>query len=167
MLRQYIGDIGHLSVIISFITSIVAALAYYNATQAQKDSLQKDNSWLTFARIAFAIHGIAVMGIVLSLFTIIYKNYFEFHYAWEHASKNLPTHFMISCFWEGQEGSFLLWIFWHVILGGILIRTNKAWEAPVMICLGASFFGFYDFGGGAVRLQTRQFSFYHVARFYG
>ncbi|MEY3450947.1 MAG: cytochrome c biosis protein CcsA [Bacteroidota bacterium] len=132
MLRQYIGDIGHLSVIISFITSIVAALAYYNATQAQKDSLQKDNSWLTFARIAFAIHGIAVMGIVLSLFTIIYKNYFEFHYAWEHASKNLPTHFMISCFWEGQEGSFLLWIFWHVILGGILIRTNKAWEAPVM-----------------------------------
>ena len=44
MLRQYIGDIGHLSVIISFITSIVAALAYYNATQAQKDSLQKGDS---------------------------------------------------------------------------------------------------------------------------
>jgi cytochrome c-type biogenesis protein CcmF len=132
MLRQYIGDIGHLSVIISFITSIVAALAYYNATQVQKDTLQKENSWLRFARIAFAIHGVAVMGIVISLFTIIYKNYFEFHYAWEHASKNLPTHFMISCFWEGQEGSFLLWIFWHVLLGGILIRTNKVWEAPVM-----------------------------------
>lgn len=132
MLRQYIGDIGHLSVIISFITSIVSAIAYYNATIVQKDTLQKENSWLKFARIAFAVHGVAVMGIIVALFTIIYKNYFEFHYAWEHASKNLPTHFMISCFWEGQEGSFLLWIFWHVLLGGILIKTNKAWEAPVM-----------------------------------
>jgi cytochrome c-type biogenesis protein CcmF len=39
---------------------------------------------------------------------------------------------MLSCFWEGQEGSFLLWSFWHIILGNILIRKAGTWEAPVL-----------------------------------
>ncbi len=40
--------------------------------------------------------------------------------------------YMLSCFWEGQEGSFLLWAFWHVILGVLLIFTSGKWESPVM-----------------------------------
>jgi cytochrome c-type biogenesis protein CcmF len=39
---------------------------------------------------------------------------------------------MISCFWEGQEGSFLLWMVWHAVLAGIVIRTNRFWESSVM-----------------------------------
>jgi cytochrome c-type biogenesis protein CcmF len=39
---------------------------------------------------------------------------------------------MISCFWEGQEGSFLLWIFWQMVIGQILLRTAKNWLNPVM-----------------------------------
>lgn len=39
----------------------------------------------------------------------------------------------MSCFWEGQEGSFLLWTFWNVVLGLFLQRSlNNEWEAPVM-----------------------------------
>ncbi len=42
--------------------------------------------------------------------------------------------YILSCFWEGQEGSFLLWMFWNVLLGLILSRVlkNGNWEAPVM-----------------------------------
>lgn len=40
---------------------------------------------------------------------------------------------MISSFWEGQEGAFILWIFWDVVLGLIIIHTNKFWEGPVML----------------------------------
>lgn len=132
MLREYIGQAGHLSVIISFVSAIVAALGYFMATKHEDNNIEEANSWKRFARIAFAVHGVAVISIIVTLFTIIYKNYFEFHYAWEHASKSLPAYYMISCFWEGQEGSFLLWIFWHVVLGVILIKTNKVWEAPMM-----------------------------------
>ncbi|MEM6298810.1 MAG: cytochrome c biogenesis protein CcsA, partial [Bacteroidota bacterium] len=63
--------------------------------------------------------------------------YYEYHYAWSHSSNNLPTHFMVSCFWEGQEGSFLLWMFWHVILGTIFIFRKDRWEAPVMTVFAA------------------------------
>jgi cytochrome c-type biogenesis protein CcmF len=67
------------------------------------------------------------------LYYIISNHYFEYHYAWSHSSRSLPSHYIISCFWEGQEGSFLLWIFWNALLGIILIHTNKVWEAPVMV----------------------------------
>ncbi|HCM74752.1 MAG TPA: cytochrome C biogenesis protein, partial [Cytophagales bacterium] len=34
---------------------------------------------------------------------------------------------------EGQEGSFLLWIFWQALIGIVIIHTQKNWEAPVMV----------------------------------
>jgi len=89
--------------------------------------------WALNGRILFYLHSFFVVGIVVILFLIIYNNYFEYHYAYAHASIFLPVQYMISCFWEGQEGSFLLWIFWNCVLGIILIKTNKKWEAPIMV----------------------------------
>lgn len=129
MVHTAIGNIGHLLVIISFVTSIIAAFAYGKA--AVNNELGND-SWVRFGRISFWIHGTAVLGTAVTLFLIIYNNYFEYHYAWSHASKDLAVHYMIACFWEGQEGSFLIWSVWNALLGFVLIKTNKKWEAPVM-----------------------------------
>jgi cytochrome c-type biogenesis protein CcmF len=129
MLHTFIGNLGHSFVIIAFIASLVAVYAYYKVSQAQD---HEKYSWLKFARNAFYVHGFAVLGVIGSLFGIIYNHYYEYHYAWSHSSNNLPTHYMISCFWEGQEGSFLLWTFWHVAIGLVLMHTSKMWEASVM-----------------------------------
>ncbi len=130
-MHYFIGDLGHLFVLTSFVTSLASALAYLKAN-ACRDLIQK-NKWLQNARVGFYLHSAAVIGIVISLFTIIYQHYFEYHYAYAHSSLHLPGQYMISCFWEGQEGSFLLWMFWQALLGLILIRTQRAWEAPLMV----------------------------------
>ena len=124
-----IGNIGHLFVIISFVASIIAALSYGKASVNNEIG---NTSWIKFGRYSFWLHGISVLGTAVTLFIIIYNNYFEYHYAWSHASKDLAVHYMIACFWEGQEGSFLIWSVWNALLGFILIKTNKKWEAPVM-----------------------------------
>lgn len=129
MIHQSIGDTGHLLIIFSFVTSLVAAFAYFKATVNKE--IGKD-PWIKFARITFIIHGLAVIGVVSVLFAIIYNNYFEYHYAFSHSSINLATKYMIACFWEGQEGSFLVWALWQALLGFVIIKTNKKWEAPVM-----------------------------------
>ncbi|NOS92505.1 MAG: cytochrome c biogenesis protein CcsA [Cyclobacteriaceae bacterium] len=126
-----IGNLGHLSVITAFVTSLLSSFAYWKATSL-KDVEQK-NSWLLNGRFAFYMHAVAVLGIVVSLFVIIYQHYFEYHYAYSHSSLHLPGQYMLSCFWEGQEGSFLLWMFWHVVIGLFLIKTQKMWEAPTMV----------------------------------
>src|SRR5258706_1897179 len=130
-MHYFIGALGHLFVITSFVTSLVSAFAYLRANSLS--DLAQKNSWLRNARFGFYVHGIAVVGIVCTLFAIIQQHYFEYHYAYAHSSLHLPGQYMISCFWEGQEGSFLLWMFWQTVLGLILIHMQRAWEAPVMV----------------------------------
>ncbi len=117
-------------VIIAFVSAIVTAWSYYKYTTVAEIEKQ---SWRKFSRIFFYIHAVSAISIAVVLFNIIYNFRFEYFYAYSHASRALPVHYMISSFWEGQEGSFILWIFWDVLLGLFLIHTNKSWEGPVMV----------------------------------
>lgn len=128
MVHLVVGNIGHLAVILSFVSSLVAAWSFFRASQEEVG----ETSWERFGKIAFWVHATSVVSIVVSLFWIIYNHYYEYHYAWEHSSNHLPAQYMISCFWEGQEGSFLLWIFWHMVLGFFILRSPKLWSMPAM-----------------------------------
>lgn len=131
MIHYLVGNVGHLSVILALVASIISAWAYYKAKQTTDPSARTE--WLVNGRAAFFVHTLSVGGIIASLFIIIYKHYFEYHYAFSHSSLHLPGQYMISCFWEGQEGSFLLWLFWQAVLGAVLISRRNQWEAPVMV----------------------------------
>lgn len=131
MINLFIGNLGHIFVILSFVLSLASAFSYYKASKKESELVK--NEWTVNGRALFYLHSFFVVGIVVVLFLIIYNNLFEYHYAYSHASKILPVYYMISCFWEGQEGSFLLWIFWNCVLGIVLIKTNKTWEAPIMV----------------------------------
>lgn len=131
MIHTAYGNAGHLFVIVAFVSALVATFAYFKSVLS---STRPDEVivWKKFARTAFLIHSVAVGIVVFCLYWIIGNHYFEYHYAWDNSSLSLPTEFVISSFWQDQEGSFLLWIFWNVVLGLILIYTNKSWEGPVM-----------------------------------
>lgn len=132
-MHYFIGDLGHLFVIASFVTSLISVFTYWKANAVNAET--KDQ-WLQNARAAFYLHSTAVIGVIVCLFIIIYNHYFEYHYAYSHSDSRLPLHYLISTFWNGQEGSFLLWIFWQAVLGVFLIHTQRAWEAPVMVVFG-------------------------------
>src|SRR5690606_29043899 len=130
MVHYFIGNLGHLFVILSFVASLVAFFSYFRATQTDAPQLKKQ--WTVNGKVSFYVHAAAVIGIVVTLFIIISNHYFEYYYAFNYSDRKLPAHYLISTFWNGQEGSFLLWMFWHVVLGVVVINTNKFWEAPVM-----------------------------------
>ena len=124
------GQIGTFLAIVSFVASLLATIGYFKSTQAQIPAEQQ--SWKRIARGAFLAEIISVVGIFIALYFIISNHRFEYKYAWQHSNYQLPMQYILACFWEGQEGSFLLWSFWHCILGGIIILREKKWEAPVM-----------------------------------
>ena len=176
MIHNIVGQLGHFFVILSFVTALVATIAYLMSTlgkgqrvqvkalaepemafagetsnMGKTESLSRANrrnlkpetgksdrpnptdDWRTLARWSFYGHGAAVLGIIVCLYSIIYNHYFEYQYAWSHSSLALPLQYVVSCFWEGQEGSFLLWLFWNAVLGAILInKSGTKWEAPTM-----------------------------------
>jgi cytochrome c-type biogenesis protein CcmF len=143
------GRLGQFFIVLTFGTSLLAAISYYFASFNDK----AEQSWKRIARIAFILNVIGVLGIGSCLYYIIYNHYFEYHYAWAHSSRTLPVYYIISSFWEGQEGSFWLWMFWQSVLSVILVSRAKSWESPVMavvmlcqVILGSMLLGIEIFG---------------------
>ena len=124
------GQIGNFLAILSLVASLLATIAYFKATQSHIPTVQQN--WKRIARVSFLAEIISVIGIFVALYFIISNHRFEYKYAWQHSNYQLPMQYILACFWEGQEGSFLLWSFWHCVLGGIIILREKKWEAPVM-----------------------------------
>ncbi|MEJ8819713.1 cytochrome c biogenesis protein CcsA [Lacibacter sp. H407] len=124
------GQIGNFLAVLSFVASLLATIAYFKATQSHIPTVQQN--WKRIARVSFLAEIISVIGIFVALYFIISNHRFEYKYAWQHSNYQLPMQYILACFWEGQEGSFLLWSFWHCVLGGIIILREKKWEAPVM-----------------------------------
>ena len=136
---QYLGEhllpgkLGQLAIIVGFVSGLLSMAAYAFATQGR--DTPEYNNWKLIGRNAFFVHGAAVFTIIGTIFYIMVNQYYEYNYVWAHVSEDLPFKYIFSAFWEGQEGSFLLWMFWHVVLGIVLIFTSKKWETPVMATL--------------------------------
>lgn len=126
MIHYFVGNLGHFLVILGFVSAILATFSF------AKNINDPENKWTRFAKGAFYVHALAIFGIVITLFVMISNHMFEYHYVYNYTSKVLPIYYQISSFWNGQEGSFLLWMFWNAVLGLILIKTNKQWRAPMM-----------------------------------
>jgi cytochrome c-type biogenesis protein CcmF len=126
-----IGQIGNIFTVIAFAASFLSMVAYFLAEKKQ------DDTYLRLGRIGFLAHSLAVVGMVATLFFMIFNQYFEYHYVWQHSNTDMPMKYIFSCFWEGIEGSFMIWTFWHVILGLILYRSVREWEAPVISVISA------------------------------
>ena len=127
------GRIGHFGIILSFIGALTALISFYFATQRR--NTDEAATWLRIGRISFGAHAVAILMIVSTFFYILTNNYFEYHYVWANTSEDLPFEYIFSAFWKDQEGSFMLWMFWHMVLGGVLIWKSGKWEAPVLTCI--------------------------------
>lgn len=126
------GQIGHFLILLSFVGALLSSVAYFFSTQHQIKRLSRERSWKMIGRVAFAAHGISVFGIIGVIFYIMVNKYYEYWYVFEHVSNSLSQRYILSAFWEGQEGSFLLWMFWHAVLGFVLMFGAKKWEAPTL-----------------------------------
>ena len=126
-----IGDIGHFLLISSFVLSFVSLLGFL-----YHESSNYQESWFKFASTSFYLHGITTLLAISLIYYLILNNLFQYYYAFQHSSIELPLYFKISSFWEGQEGSFLLWVFWNIFLGIIFINKKVSkWNTSVLIII--------------------------------
>ncbi len=135
---QYVGEhlwpgyIGHLLALMSFSSGLLAAIAYFFATN--RETLPDGASWRRIGRLSFLTHGAATIGLMTTVFYIMISRLYEYNYA-QHVSDDLPFQYIFSAFWEGQEGSFMIWMFWHFVLGCFIMWRGGRWEMPVLSTL--------------------------------
>lgn len=144
------GQLGHFFVITAFVMALFSSFSYFNAAQSENKDPNKSNAWLLLGRNGFVIHAASIFATFIALAYIIINHLFEYNYAWQHSSKTLPMKYLLSCFWEGQEGSFMLWTFWHSALGLVVMMTARKMESRVMsivalvqVALTTMLLGFY------------------------
>lgn len=124
------GIAGEFLTALSMSSASVAAISFFFAEGST--AIKEETAWSKVGKWSWWIHLGSVLGIIVLLFSMIYRHDYRYHYVWEHSSNELPVYYMISCFWEGQEGSFLLWLFWHSILGSVVMLRAKEWRNGVM-----------------------------------
>ncbi|HLP11350.1 MAG TPA: cytochrome c biogenesis protein CcsA, partial [Flavobacteriales bacterium] len=122
------GNLGHLFVIVSFVFAALSGIAYFNSSRTPENYL----IWIKPARLFFWGHVLSSLTFIIIMFFLLVKHYYEYQYIWQYSSGDMNFRYLLVSFWGGQEGSFMLWIFWHLVLGSILVFSSKKFEPQVM-----------------------------------
>ena len=113
---------------------LASAITYLRVDRGRRDLL-------SLARTLYAAFAVSVVAAAAILMTLLLQHRFDVAYVNSYSALDLPLHFLISTFWAGQEGSFLLWCFWGSLIGLFVWRSAKEQEAPVMIVYLSTFLG--------------------------
>lgn len=127
----WIQSLGNVFIALALAFSILSTGAYFCSFKRSAE----EAFWLKLSRWAFRIHAFSIFGIAALLLYMLFNRNFEFYYVWFHSNTAMASKYILSCLWEGQEGSFLLWMFWHAVLGLILQFTARKWEGPVLMVI--------------------------------
>jgi cytochrome c-type biogenesis protein CcmF len=118
----------------ALIAGLVSAITYVRVDRGRKDLLP-------LARTTYTAFAVSVVASAAILMTLLLQHRFDVSYVNSYSALDLPLHFLISTFWAGQEGSFLLWCFWGSLIGFFVWRSAKEQEAPVMVVYLSTFLG--------------------------
>ncbi|HYW34682.1 MAG TPA: cytochrome c biogenesis protein CcsA [Balneolaceae bacterium] len=122
-----IGVIGKVLIDVAFVCSLLAGLGYFFYARNGNDRLFRLSSWLIGAE------GILIAVAAGLLLRLILTHQFQYYYVFDYTSRSLQLKYLISAFWGGQEGSFMLWIFFTVIVSlGLMRWTRKPYRGPVL-----------------------------------
>jgi cytochrome c-type biogenesis protein CcmF len=134
------GQLGYALIILAFVSALTSACAYF-LSSASRTGTDDSEKWKKLGKSAFLVHIGSVFGIMILLFSMMFAEMYEYHYVWSHVSSDLSKYYIFAAFWEGQEGSFLLWIFWHSVLGLFLLRAKDNWDRDTIpfLCLIQAF----------------------------
>ena len=105
--------VGSIVLSLALFCAVLAVIMYFLNYRGYQNTLN-------YARIAY--HAMAMLVIVAAalLWHAILSHSYEYKYVYDYSSNDLPLGHLLSTFWGGQEGSFMLWLLLSTIIGLIL-----------------------------------------------
>jgi len=112
-----LGLLGNMAIVIGFVSAALAMISYFRSIRQPRI--------VAFARTGFHVTVTMVFLASAALLILIVKHQFQFHYIWAYSSRELPLGLLMSTFYAGQEGSFLLWTLMVAIVGVVLLAYTQ------------------------------------------
>jgi cytochrome c-type biogenesis protein CcmF len=120
-------NLGNIALAFALLCGIAALQAYFFCARGRTDL----KGYARGFTVGFALGvGIASLFMIYNLLT----HQFQYEYVASFSDRSLPTLLLLSTFWGGQAGSFLLWALWSVLFAVILMRglRHSTWEPFVL-----------------------------------
>ncbi|MCL5958160.1 MAG: heme lyase CcmF/NrfE family subunit, partial [Chloroflexi bacterium] len=112
-------DIGYAALLIAFVVSIFATVAF------ALGRIKGYNELLAAARNAvYAVAALSTVAAIALWYAFLTRD-FQVKYVAEYSSRNEPLAYTISSFWAGQEGSLLLWVWLLSLFAAIVLYQNR------------------------------------------
>lgn len=130
-----IAEAGRWFIYLAFISSIITMGLYAFASIKENKKAERLSNWI------WGFKGVLVIGASVALVYLIMTHQFQYYYVWNYTSLDLETKYLFSALYGGQEGSFLLWIFFGFFVGlGLIKWTRKPYRGPVMFVMALTQF---------------------------
>lgn len=105
--------IGSIILTFALVFSIISMVMYYLNFKGYSNTI-------SYARIFYHLTSIFVIVASTFLWYYLLTHQYQYKYVFSYSNNSLTTGLLLSSFWGGQEGSFMLWILLTVIVGIIL-----------------------------------------------
>lgn len=105
--------VGSVILSLALVFSIISMVLYYLTFKGY-------NNTLNFARVFYHAMAIFVIAASTFLWYAILTHQYQYKYIFSYSNNSLSTGLLLSSFWGGQEGSFMLWLLLTAIIGVIL-----------------------------------------------
>ncbi|MCP4567394.1 MAG: cytochrome c biogenesis protein CcsA [FCB group bacterium] len=122
-------NIGILLIVLASVSMLVCTAGFFMAARGYGrffDLARKSYSYFTGAIIAASI----------LLFYYFLSGDYSYKYVYDYSSSDLPLGYLISGFWAGQQGTYLLWSLLLAVMGYFILHRGKQYTSLAMFFYG-------------------------------
>jgi len=122
------NNFGQVTMWLGLIAICISSICYLVLCFRKESTFCRNTARLSF--IGFATF-VTVASMLLMHFILNHE--FLYSYVARYSSRDLPLEYLVSSFWAGQEGSFLLWVLLGSWLGIFVMFKARDMEPQVML----------------------------------
>ena len=93
--------IGSILITLALVASVFAIIMYYLTNKGYTNTLK-------FARLGYHTMAICIIAAAALLLNAILTHQYQYYYVFNYSNDDLPLGLLMSTFYAGQEGSFML-----------------------------------------------------------
>ncbi len=122
------AEVGFGTILLTFIVSAYAVVAaWVGQRRGRPELVQSARNGI------LAVAGLVTIAAAILLYLLLALD-FRVQYVYDNVSSHLAPVYRISAFWAGQEGSFLLWLWFLAVMAALVVQQGKAWDRRLHSC---------------------------------
>jgi len=117
---------GDMLILIAFVFNLLAGVAFLLIARGKA-------SFENLALNSYRVFSICVALAAAYLFYLFFSHNYAIKYVYEYSDRSLPFFYLLSSFWGGQEGTYLLWLLFNAAFGFLIIKFSGQYRNWAMV----------------------------------